>query len=144
MLLTRLPVLLGSSSGTLERQYSRIMLSPPQNMKPYLGHYARIIRAYSLLRVLLCFLIAEVRHHVAQLLGRGGDDAVGTPRRAQISQFELFERIVLLKIDKRFSVEQFEATVSQSTTPSPLPSSAALMKPLPSRSKTLKDFISIC
>ena len=32
------------------------MLSPPQNMKPYLGHYARIMRAHSLLRVLLCFL----------------------------------------------------------------------------------------
>ena len=32
------------------------MLSPPQNMKPYLGLYARIVRAYSLLCVLLCFL----------------------------------------------------------------------------------------
>ena len=32
---------------TLERGYSRIMLSPPQNMKPYLGHegqhYARVL-----------------------------------------------------------------------------------------------------
>ena len=26
--------LVGFSNGTLERRYSRIMLSPPQNMKP--------------------------------------------------------------------------------------------------------------
>ena len=51
---------LGFSNGTLQRWYSRIMLSPPQNMKPYLGHYARIMRAYSLLRVLLCFLSTRV------------------------------------------------------------------------------------
>ena len=36
------------------------MISPPQNMKPYLGHYARIMHAYSLLRVLLCFLSSPV------------------------------------------------------------------------------------
>ena len=36
-----------------------------------------------------------------------------------MSQFELFELILLLKEDKRFPVEQFEATVSQSTVPSP-------------------------
>ena len=29
---------LGFSNGTLERRCSRIMLSPPQSMKPYLGH----------------------------------------------------------------------------------------------------------
>ena len=28
----------GLSNGTLERRYSRIMLSTPQNMTPYLGH----------------------------------------------------------------------------------------------------------
>ena len=33
-----LSVDLGFSNGTLERRYSRIMLSPPQNTKPYLGH----------------------------------------------------------------------------------------------------------
>ena len=51
----RLPqhVLLGFCNGTLARWYSGIMLSPPQNMKPYLGS---TMRAYSLLRVLLCFL----------------------------------------------------------------------------------------
>ena len=52
----RLCPILGFSNGILERRYSRIMLSPPQNMKPYLGHHARIMRAYSLLRILLCFL----------------------------------------------------------------------------------------
>ena len=44
-----------------------------------------------------------------------GDDTVGNPHRAQISQFELFELILLLKQDKQFPVEQFEATVSQTT-----------------------------
>ena len=29
---------LGFRNGTLERRYSRMMLSPPQNMKPCLGH----------------------------------------------------------------------------------------------------------
>ena len=39
-----------------------------------------------------------------------GDDTVGNPHRAQIVQFELFELILLLKLDKQLSVEQFEAT----------------------------------
>ena len=51
------------------------------------------------------------------VLGRG-DDTVGNPRRAQISQFELFELILLLKVDNQLHIEQFEATVSQSTLPS--------------------------
>ena len=51
-------------------------------------------------------------------IGRG-DDTVGNPNRAQISQFELFEPILLLKLDRQFPVEQFEATASQSTVPSP-------------------------
>ena len=41
--------------------------------------------------------------------------------QAQISRFELFERILLLKSDKQFPAEQFEAVVSQSTVPSPPP-----------------------
>ena len=46
------------------------------------------------------------------LLGFGrGDDTVGNPHRAQISQFELVELILLLKLDKQLPVEQFEATV---------------------------------
>ena len=36
-----------------------------------------------------------------------------------MSQFELFELVLLLRLDKRFSVEQFEATLSQSTVASP-------------------------
>ena len=32
---TRAAPILGFSNGTLERRYSRIMLSPPQNMKPF-------------------------------------------------------------------------------------------------------------
>ena len=55
----------------------------------------------------------------AACTGRG-DDTVGSPHRAQICQFELFERILLLKLDKRFPVEHFEATAPQSTVPSPL------------------------
>ena len=51
-------------------------------------------------------------------LGRG-DDAVGNPHRAQISQFELVELILLSQSDKQLPVEQFEAAVSQSTVPSP-------------------------
>ena len=54
-----------------------------------------------------------------ELLGRG-DDPVGSPHRAQIYQFELFKLILLVKLDKQFPVEQFDATVSQSTVPSPL------------------------
>ena len=44
---------------------------------------------------------------------------VGNPHRARIVQFELFELILLLKLDKQLPVEQFEATVSQSAVPSP-------------------------
>ena len=47
------------------------------------------------------------------------DDTVGNPHRAQISQFELSELVLLLKLDKQLPVEQFEATVYQSTVPSP-------------------------
>ena len=52
-------------------------------------------------------------------IGRG-DDTVGSPHRAQISQFELFELTLLLKLYNQLPVEQFEATASQSTVPSPL------------------------
>ena len=58
--------------------------------------------------------------HAHTHTGQKGDYTVGNPRRAQISQFELFELILLLKLYRQFPVEQFEATVSQSTIPSPL------------------------
>ena len=48
-----------------------------------------------------------------------GDDAVGNPRRAPISEFECFEFILLLEFDKTLYAERFEPTVSQSTVPSP-------------------------
>ena len=51
---------------------------------------------------------------------KGGDHAVGNPRRARIYQFELFELFLSSNIDKQLLVEQFEATVSQSTVRSPL------------------------
>ena len=49
-------------------------------------------------------------HQLAAGLHKG-EGAIGVPHRAQISRFELFERILLLKLDKRFPVELFEATV---------------------------------
>ena len=49
----------------------------------------------------------------------GGDDAVGNPRRAQISQFELFEVFVLSEVCNQFSIEQFEPAASQSEASSP-------------------------
>ena len=55
---------------------------------------------------------------IAVLFGRG-DDTVGNPHRAQISQFELFELLLSLKLDKQFSIEQFEPTASRSTVSSP-------------------------
>ena len=57
--------------------------------------------------------------HSLHRLVRRGDDTVRNPHRAQISQFELFELFLLLKSDKRFSVEEFIAAVSQSAVPSP-------------------------
>ena len=39
--------------------------------------------------------------------------------RAQFANFELFERIILLNLDKRLPVEQFEAALSQSAAPPP-------------------------
>ena len=76
-----------------------------------------IIRLNILIRILIK-LIMYVRTRRAARFGRG-DDTVGNPHRAQISQFELFELILLLKSDKRFPVERFEAAASQSAVPSP-------------------------
>ena len=53
---------------------------------------------------------------VGSLFGRA-DDAVGSPYRAQSSQLELFELILLSKVSKRLPVERLEAAVSQSTAP---------------------------
>ena len=47
-----------------------------------------------------------------------GDDTVGDPHRAQISQFELFELfelILSLKLNRRFPVEQIRGRSSDSS-----------------------------
>ena len=43
--------------------------------------------------------------HALALLG-SGDGTVGNPHRAYISQFDMFELIVLLHLDEQFSVER--------------------------------------
>ena len=53
------------------------------------------------------------------VLGRG-DDAVGSPHRTQIYEFELFKLFILLKLDQQFSIEQLEPTESQSAVYPPL------------------------
>ena len=55
---------------------------------------------------------------LSAVFGRG-DDTAANPHGAQIVPFELFELFLLLELDKQFPVEQFEATVSQSTVHSP-------------------------
>ena len=65
-----------------------------------------------------CYHVLETEE--GAFVGRG-DDTFRNPHRAQFVQFELFELILLLNLDKQFPVEQFEATVSQSTVPSPPP-----------------------
>ena len=50
---------------------------------------------------------------------RRGDHTVGNPHRAHFSQFESFELVLLLKVDKQFPVERFDATASRSTLLSP-------------------------
>ena len=62
--------------------------------------------------------VLEQCHANSEEFGRG-DDTVGNPHRAQIVQFEPFEIILSLKLDRQFPVERFEATGSQSTVPSP-------------------------
>ena len=51
------------------------------------------------------------------MIGRGCD-TVGNPRRARIWDFELFELMLLVELDKHFSVERFEAMASRSGVPS--------------------------
>ena len=54
-----------------------------------------------------------------QVVGRG-DGTIGSPHRAQISQFELFELVFFVKLDKRLPVEPCEAAAAQSAYPLPL------------------------
>ena len=57
----------------------------------------------------ICIYVYEVGRGHAEG-SEGGDDAVGNPRRAQIARFELFELVLLWKLDKQFPVERFEAS----------------------------------
>ena len=66
------------------------------------------------------YIYMYVRRFSLESFGKGDDDTVGNPHRAQcFYKFGLFELILLSKLDKHFPVEQFEATISQSTVPSP-------------------------
>ena len=62
-----------------------------------------------------CGKAPPASHHCDAVVFGRGDETVGNPHRAQISQFEFFELTLLLKLDKQLPVERFEATVSQST-----------------------------
>ena len=42
-----------------------------------------------------------------------GDDTIGNPHRAQMSQFELFELFLLSRLGKQVSIKHFEPAVSQ-------------------------------
>ena len=68
----------------------------------------------------------------------GGMMRLGSPRRAQISQLELFEFILLLKLGKLFPVEPFEPTASQSMVPSPTLKGALQQKKRTNQNKVQK------
>ena len=83
--------------------------------------FIMIIMIIMIIIIIIIIIVGPVRPQESQSrdVGRGAGDAVGNPHQAQIVQFESFELILLLKLDKQVSVEQFEPTVSQSTVPSP-------------------------
>ena len=69
---------------------------------------------YIYIYIYICY--TYVNRYIAALLANdgeclftvgGGDDTAGSPHRAQIPQFELFELILLLEINKQFPVEQY-------------------------------------
>ena len=63
--------------------------------------------------------IPACRLAAALTVSEGGIIGLETLIELAINQFELFELILLLKLDKRLPVEQFQAAVSPSTVPSP-------------------------
>ena len=75
-------------------------------------------------KLTLGFAVVQAAVASARPIFGRGDDTVGNPHRAQLCQFELFGFFVLLKLDRRLPVEQFEPTVSQSTAPSLPPNPA--------------------
>ena len=81
-----------------------------------------------LLSLLLTSTLILQRQAARLRTSKGGRIRLENPHRAQIYQFELFELVLLSKLDNQFHVEQFEATVSQSTVPSPLLNTTCLMQ----------------
>ena len=69
--------------------------------------------------LVLSLFTSDFSRSAVRYICRKGDDTVENPHRARISQFELVELILLLKVDKQLPVQRFEATVSQSTVPPP-------------------------
>ena len=65
-----------------------------------LGSNVHISRFETSHHVNRCILTSKGRE---QRIGRG-DDTTGNPHRAQVSEFELFELIMLLTLDKQFSL----------------------------------------
>ena len=53
------------------------------------------------------------------VFGRGDDIRLETLIELKFVSSKLFELILLLNLDKQFSIEQFEPTVSRSALPSP-------------------------
>ena len=77
-----------------------------------------LIRLFASLRLLIGSLRRQGDIPTLQA-SEGGMIRLETLIGLEISQFEFFELIILSKLDKEFSIEQFEPTVSQSTVPSP-------------------------
>ena len=67
----------------------------------------------------LCYL-SETTHGMYVLYSQGGMIRLEPLIELNLLNSLLFELIPLFKLDKQFPVERFEATVSQSTVPSPL------------------------
>ena len=64
--------------------------------------------------IMIMIIITPCRRRGWAARFRTEEDTVGNRHRAQVSQFELCELILLLKLDKQSPVERFEAAVSQS------------------------------
>ena len=81
--------------------------------------------------IICCYIIGRsasltAPNGPAQEFGRG-DDTVGNPHRAQISQFELFELVLLLELDKTVPRRAIRgSSISVSSTLPPLSIACAI------------------
>ena len=91
---------------------------PPWSWKPQRPMEVGYPKVFIRLKVYIYISLSLYIYIHTYTNGRG-DDTVGNPHRAQISRFELFELILLSKLDRQFPVEPFEAGVSQSSVPFP-------------------------